>query len=118
MARKEFGGRLDQFGGGEVGDHHRSALGDDRRVAGGEPVPGPLGRHTEHQPVRVQGVLHRVPFAQELRVPRQLRQRARGRAGLDEAVSRSAVPIGTVDLPAIRQCRSSCGASRSRAAST
>jgi hypothetical protein len=82
--QERVGRGLDQFGGGEVGLHHRSAVSDDGRVAGVEECACLPGGHAEDQPVRVEGVLNSVPFPEELGVPRELGPAARRGVQLQE----------------------------------
>ena len=79
--QERVGRDLDQLRGGDVAPHHRRTVGDRDRVDLLQHLQRVGGVGAEHQPVRTQGVLHRVRLAQELRVPGHLDLIAGGRLG-------------------------------------
>src|SRR5699024_614512 len=71
--QKRIGGDLHQLGGGQVRDQERGAGLDGRGVdLAGHLIGGGTLADAHHDAVRGDGVLHRVPLAEELRVPRDL----------------------------------------------
>ncbi len=79
------GRRLDQLGGGEVGDQEGRALGDRTGVDLAQQLLGALRRGADDEPVGAQGVLDREALAEELRVPGELDALAGG-SELDDAL--------------------------------
>ena len=117
--QERVGGDLHQLRGGEVGDDDRAAGVDHGGVEVAQPLLGARRRDTEHQAVRLEGVLDREALAEELRVPGQLGPGADRSAPRPSAPpAAAAVPTGTVDLPTTSAGRVRWGASASMAPST
>ncbi len=114
VARKALAAGLDQFGGGEVGDHDRDVA--ERGVHLPQDGLGPGGGDAEDDPVGVEGVVDGEALAEELGVPGELGAVA-GQVPQPRAASRWAVPTGTVDLPTTRQSLVMYGPSDSTTAS-